>query len=135
MTIPQYSTDGTTYENFTGAMLAGSYYGMFELLRPQPTVLGLDATPAGAYGLLSAALRSRKLPAAGMAVWLGFFSLPATLKVSFWMDVYDPYVQGLTRISGDLQRPRWGRVQAAQVGGLVYYENAEITLLNGVLAT
>lgn len=130
MTIPQYATDGVTYTNLTTNMLAGSYGGMFELVYPQPTALTLAGQPVGAFGLPTAVLRSRRMPAAGMAVWLGFFVDADDLAVPFWLDVFNPYTAGLTRVTGTLLRPRWQRAQAARNGALVTYENVEITLLD-----
>jgi hypothetical protein len=133
MTVPAYSAAGSSYTNFPRAMLAGSYNGMFELVYPQPSAFTLAGQPAGAFGLPTAVLRSRKMPAAGMATWLGFFTGATDLAVQFYMDVWNPYTAALSRVTGTLLRPRWVRVQAARSGALVNYENVEITLINAVI--
>jgi hypothetical protein len=134
MTDPQYSINGFSYSNFTRAMLAGSYYGMFELVYPPPTAIDLAGQPCGAYGLPTAILRSKMIPSTGMTTWLGFFSSATLLSIPFWMDVWNPYTQGLTRVSGTLLRPRWVRVRAAKKGAFVQYETVEITLIDAIAA-
>lgn len=133
MAVPQYSAAGVTYTNFSSAMLAGSYSGMFELVYPPPSAFTLAGQPTGAFGLPTAVLRSRKMPAAGMATWLGFFTGATDLAVTFYMDVWNPYTAALSRVSGTLLRPRWARVQAARSGALVFYENVEIALISAVI--
>src|SRR5512139_2178138 len=133
MADPQYSINGFAYTNFTRAMLAGSYYGMFELVYPPPTAFDLAGQPCGAFGLPTAVLRSKKMPSAGMQTWLGFFTGATDLAVTFWMDVFNPYTQTLTRVTGTLLRPRWTRAQVARKGALMMYENVEITLIDATV--
>lgn len=135
MADPQYSTNGTTYTNFTRAMLAGSYYGMFELVYPPATAIDLSGQPCGAFGMPTAVLRSKKMPSSGMATWLGFFSGATDLATTFYMDVWNPYTAALSRVTGTLLRPRWVRVQVARKGALALYEGVEITMIDATIVT